>query len=241
VVTYQLLPYRVEVVVEPELAPAVEALAPTGPQPVEPRATQRYELVGTGPFEVREEGDHLATVGDHWDAVSLVASRSLARLRDYLSLSGWVTLQAGIARVAGRRALVVGGSRATRVALLHRLRLDGYDVEGDDLVFTRGGEAVCLPTPGSGEGPASGIELDAIDVGVVLRPGADGAAACGPMSTGELVRAVVLSVSPMRESSRDLLRACSALVGGADGLELVADDPGALAEKLVLALQPAGA
>jgi hypothetical protein len=229
VVTYRLLPYRVDVVVEPGLAPAFEALVPRSVQPVDPRATQRYEVVGSGPFEVLEEGDHLATVGDDREAVSLVASRSVARLMDYLSLGGWVTLDAGIVRVAGRRALVVGGSESFRASVLERLRLDGHDVEGADLVFTRAGEAVCLPTAAS----SPHLALGRVDLGVVLGAVAGRGAEARPISAGELVRAVLGSVVPVRESARELLQACSALVGDADGFALAGEDLGAAAEQLL--------
>ena len=92
-----------------------------------------------------EEGDHLATVGTPDDVLYVVYGRCYARLLDHMSLGGWVALHAGIVRIHDRRALVIGEKGAGKTTLLLRLLYDGHTVEGDEVVFTRGGAAISQP------------------------------------------------------------------------------------------------
>jgi hypothetical protein len=144
-VTFQLLPYRVEIALDEALEPAFRVLANSAEQPVEPRSTLHYAVAGRGPYAVSEEGDHLSTLERPPDVVSLVSGRCQARLLDHLSLGSWVAIRAGVVRVKDRRALIVGDKGVARTALLLRLLQDGHAVEGDALAFIRGGQVVCLP------------------------------------------------------------------------------------------------
>jgi hypothetical protein len=237
-VAFQLLPYQVEIALDETLEPALEALANCARQPVEARAIMRYRIDGHGPYAVFEQGDHLATVSSTAEIVTLIASRCQARLLDYLSLGSWVALRAGIVRVGWRRALLVGDEGAWR-PVLRLMQANGHGVEGDQLVFTRRGDAVCLPwklrtTPGDA-GSDQRLECRPVDVAFVVGSGDGGPTGCRPISGGDLVRAVVANVVPLRESGRQRLRACAALVGDTDGHDLVAADVAGATDLVVAA------
>jgi hypothetical protein len=114
-------------------------------QPVEPRRTMRYTVAGRGPYDVREEGDYLGRVGRPDDVLYVLYGRCHARLADCMSLAGWVPLHAGIVAICDRRVLLIGRKGVGKTTLALRLLFDGHSAEGDELVYTRGGEAVSLP------------------------------------------------------------------------------------------------
>jgi len=136
----------VEVEIEDEgLVSGMRYLANGAEQPLTPRTTLHYAVLGHGPYELREEGDHLATVGRPDDVLYLVYRRCHARLLEHLALGGWAAVHGGIVRVGSRRALVIGDKGAGKTTLLLRLLHDGHAVEGDEMVFFRAGTAICLP------------------------------------------------------------------------------------------------
>lgn len=231
-ITFQLLPYQVEVTHDDSLEAVMQGLANTARQPVEPRATLQYAVTGGGPYVVWEEGDRLATLARPQEVASLVSRRSRARLMDYLSLGGWVALHAGVLRVGGRRALVLGTDGSAGTALLQRLLQDGHTVEGGELVFARCGEAVCLPRPDS-VGLDGRLDLGPVDVAFVLHHNRGGLVECRPLSAGEVVQAAVALAVPSGASRREVVRSCSILVGAVDGHKLTIGEPETAAELLV--------
>ena len=189
----------------------MQSLVVTYRQPRAPVAAMHYEVVGCAPYAVLEEGDRVATGLSAGEAVTTIAARCQARLLDHLSLGGWVAARAGIAWIGGRRALVLGDeARAVTI----RLRATGHAVEGDELVFFRGGEAVCLPQPSSPR-----VELRPVD-DVVLVGDPNGADGSAPVNTAEIVQALLGATVTALGPPGKLLAACVALVGHADGRRL---------------------
>jgi hypothetical protein len=273
VIAFQLLPYRVEVAVDDDrLETAIDYLANGARQPLTPRATMHYAVNGRGPYTLFEEGDYLARLDGPDDVLYVLYQRSHARLVDYLSLSGWVPLHAGVVSIAGRRALMLGSKGAGKTTLMLRLLYDGHAVEGDELVFTRGGDAVCLPRnfhvkPGAPElvpelgelwaglpttstsdgvviaafNPTAGgftwqLERGPIDVGFALRPNHGGSASCQRISTVALVEDAIGNAFPTTVAARDVVRACSAVLGRAAGHQLIVGDVARTAELLAAAV-----
>lgn len=219
---FRILPYDVEVGFEDEsLGPLVESLAVTDEQPRDAVSTVHYQVVGDGPYVVLEEGDRLAAGVSNLDAVALLAARVRARVVDHLTVGSWVAVRGGVARVAGRRVLLVPAADADvdLGEVLSPLRRGGHPVEGDDLVFLRDGVAVCLPRPCS-----SDVQLAPVDVVVVLGRGAQGEAA--PMSALDAVQALVAVAVPLWAPPRQVVRACSAIVAGADAYRVASSDVG---------------
>jgi hypothetical protein len=192
------------------VAPAVRSLVVTTDQPHEPVARMRYDILGSSPYAVLEEGDRLAAGLARPEAVATIADRCRSRLHDHLSLGGWMAARAAIMRTGGRRLLVLGDEPG---ALAARLHADGHEVEGDELVFFRAGQAVCLPGPRSRRvelGPIDGVAL-----GGYPRPGPS-----GRVTTGEVMQALLAAIVSTASPPRDLVAECVALVGQADGLLL---------------------
>lgn len=264
--------YRVEVSFDDERLGVVLAYMANGAaQPLEPRVAMRYAVVGRGPYVLLEEGDHLAAVGRPDDVLYLLYARCHARLVDYMSLGDWVALHAGVASVGDRRVLVLGAKGTGKTTLLLRLLYDGHAVEGDELVFTRAGEAVCLPRnfhvkPGApvlvpelahgwaglpATSTSDGMVITAfdpaaagfswklrrgpIDAAFVLRANHGGAASCRPMSSVGLVGAAVADCFSTSVAPRDVVRACSSLLGDVEGHELTVGEVAATADLLATA------
>ncbi len=114
-------------------------------QPGRPHASIELEVTGRGPYECYEQGTALATVGTPEDVVYVLYRRCYARLIEHQASAGWASIHAALVSIAGRRALVVGDKEAGKTTLMLRLLHDGQAVEGDEAVFTRGGEAICMP------------------------------------------------------------------------------------------------
>jgi hypothetical protein len=114
-------------------------------QPLSACVSVHYEVTGHGPYELFEEGRHLAALEEPEDVLYVLYQRCHARLIDHQSRAGWAVLHGAVLSVAGRRALVLGPKGAGKTTLMLRLLHDGYPVEGDEAVFTRDGEAICLP------------------------------------------------------------------------------------------------
>lgn len=145
-IAFQLLSFRVEVAFDDErLLPALRYLANGARQPVRPSHVLRYTVAGHGPYELFEAEAETVTLATPDDVLYVLYRRCHTRLFDDLSRDGWVPVHGGIVGIGGRRALVIGARGAGKTTLLLRLLYDGHHVEGDEMVFTRGGVAMCLP------------------------------------------------------------------------------------------------
>ena len=96
-------------------------------------------------FTLREEGCSFARAALRDDAALALAERLRLRLLDYLARAGWMLLHAGLATVADRRTLLVGGSALARAGVAAGLLAGGSRVEGADVVAVRDGSTVALP------------------------------------------------------------------------------------------------
>jgi len=193
------------------LASPLQAVAVTAAQPRRPVAEMRYAVAGERRHTVLEEGDRLATGLADADAVATVAARCRARVLDHLSLGGWAAARAGIAGIGGRRLLVLGDEAG---ALTSHARAHAHAVEGDELVFFRDGQAVCLPLAWS-----SDVEVGPVDAAVIVAPGQTDAP-CAPVASGEVVEALVAATVPSWKPPAQVLRSCIGLVGGVDGYRI---------------------
>jgi hypothetical protein len=120
-------------------------LANEAAQPLIACVSMHYEVTGHGPYELFEEGHHLAALEGPEDVLYVLYQRCHARLVAHQSRAGWTVLHAAVLSVTGRRTLVLGPKGAGKTTLMLRLLHDGHPVEGDEAVFTRDGEAICLP------------------------------------------------------------------------------------------------
>jgi hypothetical protein len=127
------------------LAPVLAYLANGATQPVEVRWTQRYDVLGSGPYRLLQDGDHLDTVRTPDDVLYVLYGRCHARALEPLAATGWAWLHGGIVGVAGRRVLLVGDKGVGKTTLALRMLHDGHRVEGDELVLIRDGSALPLP------------------------------------------------------------------------------------------------
>lgn len=123
----------------------LEYLVNGAEQPLSPTDSIDYVVTGRGPYELFEDGLPVTTVDRPEDVLYVVYQRCYARLIDHQAGAGWASIHAALLSVAGRRALVVGEKGAGKTTLMLRLLHDGHRVEGDEAVFTRDGEAICLP------------------------------------------------------------------------------------------------
>jgi hypothetical protein len=143
---FRLLPYEVEVTADDDrLASKIAYLANHAEQPAPLKLLLRYGVEGHGPYDVFEDSERLQSVPTPDDALVVLYERCYGRLVDHLSVGGWLPLHGGLVTIAGRRLLVVGQKGAGKTTLMLRLLYDGHAVEGDEMVFTRGGVAVALP------------------------------------------------------------------------------------------------
>ncbi|MDQ4090300.1 MAG: hypothetical protein M3163_08355 [Actinomycetota bacterium] len=110
-----------------------------------PQASLHYTVTGRGPYELFDGAGRVATLARPDDVLYVLYGRCHRRLLDHLTSNAWVPVHGGVVGVGGRRVLVVGTKRAGKTTLMLRLLFDGQQVEGDELVFMRGSEAVCLP------------------------------------------------------------------------------------------------
>lgn len=147
------------------LAPALAYLGHGVPDPLPVRKTLRYEVRGTAPYLIHEEGDFLQEVASPEDVLFVVYSRIHRRAIERFVLSGWVVYHAALASVAGRRVLLLGDSGAGKTTLALRLLLAGHHVEGDELVLEREGKVLALPRAFHLK---AGIERDVPEVAGVL-------------------------------------------------------------------------
>src|SRR5262249_51463388 len=144
--SFQLLSCRVEIGYDaPGLGQTFRYLAGQADQAALVCKTFRYEVRGSSPYEIREEGDLVDRVATPDDVLYIVYSRAHARAIERFLLSGWVILHAAVARVGPRRMLVLGHKGAGKTTLALRLLYSGHAVEGDELAMERNGRVVVLP------------------------------------------------------------------------------------------------
>jgi hypothetical protein len=119
---------------------------------VRPSAVQDYPVSRRYRFEVRgeadgyrviEEGEDHGVVGGLAEAGALV-ERRLHELA-FGALADCTKIHAGCATWRNRRFLVVGQGRAGKTTLMTRLLVEGFTVEGDEMVLIRDGRAVAYP------------------------------------------------------------------------------------------------
>lgn len=143
---FQLLSCRVEIRYAWAGFEAVfRCLATRVSQPVPVRRTFHYEVRGSSPFEIREDGDLLGNVTAPDDVLAIVYARAYRRTIERFILAGWVVLHGVVAVVGGRRVLILGHKGAGKTTLAARLLYAGHAVEGDELALER--DAVVLAMP----------------------------------------------------------------------------------------------
>jgi hypothetical protein len=104
----------------------------------------RVEVRGeAGGYRVREDGEDRGLIADPDEAGALV-ERRLHELA-FGALADCTKVHAGCATWRGRRFLVVGHGRAGKTTLMTRLLVDGFGVEGDEMVLVSDGRAVAYP------------------------------------------------------------------------------------------------
>ncbi len=114
-------------------------------QPFDIRKTLSYEVRGTGPYDVLEEGDPLSSVPTRADVLQIVYSRVYWRVLERFILSGWVALHAALATINGCRTMILGHMKNGKTTLAIRLLYSGHAVEGDEMVLVRNGLVLALP------------------------------------------------------------------------------------------------
>jgi hypothetical protein len=143
---FQLLALRVGVSVQDDrLAARLAYLANGAEQPVDARVSIDLEVRGWGPYELLERGTTAITLATAEDVVYVLYRRCYARLIDDQASAGWASIHGAAASIDGRRVLIVGDKAVGKTTLALRLLHDGHAVEGDEVVFTRDGEAICMP------------------------------------------------------------------------------------------------
>ena len=143
--SFQLLSHEVEITAEdPRLRPSLEYLAVDADQPLPVRWRQRYDVVGTGPYEVRQDGDLADTVATVDDVLYVVYARCYGRAREPFLAAGWAALHGAVVRIGDQRVLLVGDKGVGKTTLALRLLFDGHPLEGDEAVLVRDGVAMPL-------------------------------------------------------------------------------------------------
>lgn len=144
--TFQLLSCSVNLRYEdPALQHTFRYLVERARQPFEVSKALSYEVRGTGPYDILEEGDPLDRVLTRADVLHVVYCRVYRRILERFVLAGWVALHAALATINGRRTMILGHKGAGKTTLAMRLLLAGHAVEGDEMALIRNGFALALP------------------------------------------------------------------------------------------------
>jgi hypothetical protein len=143
---FQLLSCRVHIRYEdPALQHTFRYLVERARQSFEPRKSLTYEVRGTGPYDILEEGDALDRVLTRADVLHVVYCRVYRRVLERFVIAGWVALHAALATINGRRTIILGHKGAGKTTLAARLLFAGHAVEGDEMALVRNGLALALP------------------------------------------------------------------------------------------------
>jgi hypothetical protein len=143
---FQLLPCAVEISLDdPALVGPLRYLLNSAEQPVRPLRAFHYAVSGTGPWEIREEGDLLERAERAEDVLSAVYRRCHQRAYHFLALGGWTLVHGAVLRAGANRLLVTGDTGTGKSTLALHMLLRGYAVEGDELALVRDGRVVSLP------------------------------------------------------------------------------------------------
>ena len=130
-----------------ELVSKVSYLTNDATQHLPVLSTTTWEVDGTGPYLLSENGDRLAQVATADDVVYVLYQRTHRRAHEMLALSGWWLLHSAAATLDGERTLLVGSKGAGKSTLAAALLVDGQAVHGDEILFVRDGLSVSLPRP----------------------------------------------------------------------------------------------
>ncbi len=144
--TFQLLSCWVSIRYEdPALQRTFRYLVERARQPLKVRKSLTYEVRGSGPYDILEEGDPLDRVLTRADVLHVVYCRVYRRLLERFVLAGWVVLHAALATINGRRTMILGHKGAGKTTLATRLLFAGHAVDGDEMALVRNGLALALP------------------------------------------------------------------------------------------------
>jgi hypothetical protein len=144
--TFQLLSCWVNIQYEdPALHRTFRYLVERARQSFEVRKSLTYEVRGTGPYDILEEGDALDRVLTRADVLHVVYYRVYRRILERFVLAGWITLHAALATINGRRTMILGHKGVGKTTLAARLLFAGHAVEGDEMALVRNGLALALP------------------------------------------------------------------------------------------------
>jgi len=146
VISTEVLGCRAEFRFDDErLEAALAYLVHGAPAVVQTRKTIRYEVLGDGPYELREDGDVVRELALPEDVLHVIYTRLHRRAIERFVLSGWSVYHAAVATVGSRRLMMLGNSGVGKSTLSLRLMLAGHEVEGDELALERCGVVVALP------------------------------------------------------------------------------------------------
>ncbi len=143
---FPLLSSQVDIRYEdPALQDTFRYLVARARQPFDIRKTLSYEVRGTGPYDILEEGDPLSSVRTRDDVIHIVYGRVYSRVLERLELAGWVALHAALATINDSRTLILGHKGTGKTTLATRLLYSGHSVEGDEMALVRDGQVLALP------------------------------------------------------------------------------------------------
>ncbi|MGL4564330.1 MAG: hypothetical protein ACRCVD_03475, partial [Halioglobus sp.] len=144
--SFQLLSSSVVIHFEdPVLAPQFAYIAVSAAQNVHPGALLSYQVSGTGPYEVFEEGQLLVRAPSAADVQFHVYQRVYGRALERYVLAGWIGLHAALVNIGGRRMMLLGDKGAGKTTLTSSLLFANHMIEGDELVLLREGTAMAFP------------------------------------------------------------------------------------------------
>ena len=236
---------------------AFAALVPQAVHPMSPVRAMTYD-VGVAPagYEVREEGDVLATSATIADACEAIYVRAYRRAFELASLTGWVRVHGATVDLDGERVLLVGPSGCGKTTLALRLLFDGVAVQGDESVLVRPGASLAVPRAFHVKAgterfvPELAAMLDGlvhVDEVAVLDPNVivpwrlaerpidrvvlvergNGPASIRPAGSAEVLEAALHHAFPVTESTAALVRTLAGSTASARGHRLTFDEPAA--------------
>jgi len=120
-------------------------LAVPAKQPLPVRKTLTYEIKGVSPYTIMEEGDRLDVVKTMSDVLYMIYLRAHRRVLERFIQSGWIALHAALATIDNKRTLFLGDKGAGKTTLATYLMYARHQVEGDEMVLVRNGQAMPVP------------------------------------------------------------------------------------------------